>query len=106
MVEVADGLNLEVKMPQILTALYVDGCAYITSYYDKTANAICLIILPWKFCRKIGESAIGTKVIMFNYAYFDSLGLTADQIKELLKDSFPAEMSKGYYDYKKDAKKK
>lgn len=46
MLELADGLNLEVKMPQILTALYVEGCAYVTSYYDKTANAICLIILP------------------------------------------------------------
>jgi hypothetical protein len=42
---------------------------------------------------------------MFNYAYFDSLGLTADQIKEVLK-CFPDEMAKGYRAYKNDAKKK
>jgi hypothetical protein len=34
------------------------------------------------------------------------LGLTGDQIKELLKTAFPAEMSKGYNAYKKDSKKK
>jgi hypothetical protein len=43
---------------------------------------------------------------MFNYAYFDSLGLNADQIKELLKTGFPEEMMKGYNTYKKDNKQK
>ncbi len=43
---------------------------------------------------------------MFNYAYFDSLGLNADQIKELLKTGFPEEMMKGYNTYKKDSKQK
>jgi hypothetical protein len=43
---------------------------------------------------------------MFNYAYFDSLGLTGDQIKELLKTAFTDEITKGYNAYKKDSKKK
>ena len=41
-----------------------------------------------------------------NYAYFDSLGLTDYQIKELLKTAFTDEITKGYNAYKKDSKKK
>lgn len=46
MIDVVDGLSLEVKVPQILRALLIDGAVYFTSFYSKDNNAINLIILP------------------------------------------------------------
>lgn len=46
MLELADGLSLEVKVPQILKEMYITGSSFFTSTYDTTKNAINLILLP------------------------------------------------------------
>jgi hypothetical protein len=46
MVNLVEGLNLEVKMPQILKNLLIDGAAYVTSYFDKETETLNLITLP------------------------------------------------------------
>ena len=104
MLEVVDGLSIETKFPALLTMLYINGAVYFTTYCDPDSLTINTIILPDKYCRKIGETQYGTIIISFDLSYFDNLGLTADQLNELFK-GFPKEMKSLYNAYKKDSTK-
>lgn len=101
MLEVADGLSIETKFPLILSYLFIEGAVYLTTVSDEQSIAIDTIILPSKYCRKIGETQYGTAIIEFDFSYFDDVGLTADQLKNYLK-SFPDDFAKRYNKYKKD----
>lgn len=101
MLEVADGLSIETKFPLILSYLFIEGAVYLTTVSDEQSIAIDTIILPSKYCRKIGETQYGTAIIEFDFSYFDDVGLTADQLKNYLK-SFPDDFTKRYNKYKKD----
>lgn len=101
MLEVVDGLSLETVFPALLTMLFVNGSVYFTTICDEDSIAIDTITLDPKFCRKVADTQFGTAIIQFNFAYFDSLGLDEDGIKEYLK-AFPKEFARGYAKYKKD----
>lgn len=93
MLEVADGLSIETKFPLILSYLFIEGAVYLTTVSDEKSIAIDTIILPSKYCRKIGETQYGTAIIEFDFSYFDDVGLTAEQLKDYLK-SFPDDFTK------------
>ena len=104
MMEKVDGLALEVKIPQILTSLWKEGGVYMTLFYSVDRDAIETLFLPAEYCRRIGQTEFGTDVIKFNFQYFDSLGLSVEQIEEIF-DSFPPEFKDSYLGFKKDKEK-
>lgn len=104
MLEVVDGLSIETKFPAILSLLYISGGVYFTTVYDENTITIDTILLPDKYCKKIGETQYGTNIIQFDYSYFQSLGLTKDKL-DILLESFPKEMQKGYNLYLKEPQK-
>ena len=103
MLEVADGLSIESKFPEILTRLFVQGSLFFTTACDEDSITIDTIVLPDKYCRKIGETQHGTGIIEFDFSYFDSCGLKGEDLEDFLA-SFPEEFESLYREYKKDTK--
>lgn len=95
MMEIVEGMNLENKIPAELLQLFVEGSVYLTTYYDKESMTINTLILPSKYCRKVGETQFGTSMIKFDYTYFNSLGLSPEEKDEFLL-TFPEEMQEQY----------
>lgn len=105
MLESVDALSLEVRAPKILAQLYTEGAVYFTTYAEEDSMTMNTIVLPSKYCRKVGETQFGTAMISFDASYFDSLGLTKEEIKNLLENSFPPEFTDIYKEYEKSKKK-
>lgn len=99
MLEAVDGLSIETKFPAMLSLLYVNGAVYFTTFCDEESLTIDTMLLPDKFCKKVGETQYGTNLIQFDFSYFDSLGLSGQDLLDLLK-SFPKELQSGYRKYK------
>lgn len=99
-----DGLNLETVLPKMLGIIQLEGGVFFALYKDEDSNTLTTIILPTEYCRKIGQTQFNTSVISFNYQYFNSLGLTEDELKTVLK-AMPPIMKDGYKAYKKSGKK-
>jgi hypothetical protein len=102
MLEAIDGLNVETTFPNLLTHLFVNGTIFFTTVYSEEQVLIDTLVLPSDRCRKIGETQFGTSIIQFDMQYFDSLGLTEAQRKELLA-TYPKEIQSAYNKYKKDS---
>ena len=105
MVELADGLNLDTKLIQLLTYIFVEGGVYITTIFSEENQALDFIILPSEYCQRVGETIVGTDVIQFDVTYFDSLGMNNEEREDLFK-GFPAEFKKAYDEYKADTNKR
>lgn len=104
MLEVADGLSIETKFPALLTLLFMTGSVYFTTYCDEENYAIDTILLPNKYCRKIGETQFGAAIIQLDMSYIDDLGGNSDELKKAFLDGFPVEFKKYYNAYKRDSK--
>lgn len=102
MLEVVDGLSIETKFPAILRNLFINGAVYFTTIINEESYTVDTLLLPSKYCRKIGETQYGTALIEFDCSYFQDVGLTEEQLKEYFK-SFPKEFEKGYRKYLKDS---
>lgn len=102
MLELADGLSIETKFPAVLSYLFINGAVYYTTVLDEDSMTIDTLILPIKYCRKIGETQFGTAIIEFDMSYFTNLGLQGDKLEEYL-ESYPDEIVKGYEAYSKDS---
>lgn len=105
MLEVVDGLSIETKFPMLLNYIFSEGGVYLTTVCDPDSLTIDTLLLPSKYCRKIGDTQFGTAIIEFDFSYFNNLGLQEDQLKDYLT-SFPDEFKKHYNAYKKDSKKR
>ena len=103
MLETVDGLSIETKFPALLRNLFVNGAVYFTTSVNEETLTVDTLLLPNKYCRKIGESQFGASLIQFDFSYFDDIGLSSDQLKEYFK-SFPKDFKKCYDRYKKDIK--
>lgn len=97
--EYVDGLNLEVKIPLMLKNLLIDGGVFFTVYLEEGTHTLDTIILPRDYSKRIGETEFGTDVIEFNFQYFDTLGLSKEELEDLL-NSFPPEFTSLYKQYK------
>lgn len=102
MLEAVDGLSVETKFPSLLSQLFIEGAVYFTTVYDEEQVLIDTLLLPNDRCRKVGETQYGTNIIQFDMQYFDSLGLTNEELKDYLA-TFPSEIQKGYKKYKKES---
>lgn len=105
MVEIADGLNIDTKMVQIMRYLFIEGGVYMTALYHQDNQAIDVLILPSEYCQRVGETILGTDVIQFDFSYFDTLGLSEEELIELF-EGFPAEFALAYRSYKDDTKQR
>lgn len=101
MLEVVDGLSIETKFPLILSKLFIEGSVYLTTFSNEDSITINSLLLPSKYCRKIGETQYGTAIIQFDFSYFADLGLTKQQLEEYFL-SFPDEFQLKYKEYLKD----
>lgn len=105
MIEHADGLNLDTKLVQLLQTIFIEGGVFFTTFYSKELKALDTIILPSEYAQRVGETELGTDVIQFNMSYFDSLGLSEEELTELL-GGFPSEFLTLYQAYKADPNKR
>lgn len=102
MLEVVDGLSIETKFPALLRNIFVNGAVYFTTMINEESYTVDTLLLPNKYCRKIGETQYGTALIQFDFSYFQDIGLSETQLKEYFK-SFPKEFEKNFRRYQKDA---
>lgn len=103
MLEVTEGLSFKTKIPSLLQRLFVTGSVFFTTLCDEDSLTVDTLILPTKYCRKIGETQFGTAIISFDMSYFRDQGLAEDQLKDYFK-SFPKDFEKGYRAYLRDSK--
>lgn len=95
MAEIVDGINIETIFPHLLSKLFVDGSLFLTTVKRTGSKTITTLTLPPRYCRLTGKTQFGTNVFQFDFSYFDSLGLSKEQVKEILK-LYPDEMSSLY----------
>lgn len=105
MLEVVDGLSIETKFPSLLRNIFVNGAVYFTTIINEESYTVDTIVLPNKYCRKIGETQYGTALIQFDFSYFNDIGLSSSELKDYFK-SFPKEFEKLYHAYQKDTDKR
>ncbi len=101
MLEIADGLSIETKFPALLSYLFICGAVYYTTVFDDDTMTLDTIVLPTKYCRKVGQTQYGTAIIEFDCSYFDNLSMTEEKKKEFL-ESYPDELVDAYNAYKED----
>lgn len=102
MLEVIESLHIETKFPSLLLNCVLTGAVYFTTISDDNLLSIDTVILPSQYCRAIGQTQYGTRLIQFNLEYFDNV-TTEEDLEQLLK-SFPKEIQKGYKAYSKNNK--
>ena len=101
MIEMVDGLSIETKFPALLTMLFTQGGVYVTTVLNEESLTIDTILLPEKYCRKVGETQYGTAIIEFDFSYFTGLGLSGKELDNYVK-SFSKEFQKLYRKYQAD----
>lgn len=103
MLEVTEGLSFKTKIPALLQRLFVEGSVFFTTLSDEDSLTVDTLILPTKYCRKIGETQFGTAIVSFDMSYFRDQGLVEKDLKDYFK-SFPKEFERGYRAYLRDSK--
>lgn len=101
MLEVVDGLNIETFFPELLTKLFVEGEIYLATQSNEEEQAIDTIILPRKYCRRVGNTQFRTPIIEFDYTYFTDLGYNNEDLEAFLL-TMPEEIQAGYKTYLND----
>ena len=99
--EVVDGLAVETTFPMILTELFLNGAVYLITTKNTSSKTITTLKLPYKYCRFSAVSQFGTIIYQFDFSYFDSLGLSAQEL-ELIFEYYPKEMKAMYASYLTD----
>ena len=99
MVQVVDGMNLEIVVPEVLEDILITGSAYI--YADKlnSSKTISLLTLPVQYCRTVLKTNIGTNLIEFDMSYFEQFRGDA---REAILNLFPKEFRTLYNIYAGD----
>ena len=101
--EVVDGINVETTFPLVLTNMFIQGCAYLYATKTTSSKTITTLSLPPKYCRVNSVTQFGTYTYQFNFQYFDDLGFSAEELKQIF-EFYPQELRQKYEDYKRDKK--
>ncbi len=99
MLEVVDGIEVEVTYPKLLSQMFINGSVFFTTVGNEDSRAVDTIILPNKYCRKVGETQFGTGIMALDRTYFEQLGLSSSELDAYLT-SFSPEIRKAYNKYK------
>ena len=101
--EIVDGLSIETTFPSVLTNLYVKGAVYLYVVKTTASKTLTTISLPAKYCRTFAQTQFGTYMYQFNFGYFDTLGLSAEELNQIWT-MYPPEFKSQYDTYKADSK--
>lgn len=99
--EIVDGLSIETAYPAVLTNLEIKGAVYLYVVKATSSKTLTTISLPPKYCRTFAQTQFGTYMYQFDFSYFDSLGLNAEEM-ETVWTLYPQEFRTQYETYKKD----
>lgn len=99
--EIVDGLSIETTYPAVLTNLFVKGAVYLYVIKTTSSKTLTTISLPVKYCRTFAQTQFGTYMYQFDFGYFDSLGLTEEQLSAVWS-MYPPEFESQYNIYKAD----
>lgn len=100
MVQVADGVNIESLVPELLHELFIKGSVYFYGNKHNKTKTTSVLLLPHHYCRTIYTTSQGTNAIEFDMAYFDQF--RGDE-KEEVFEIFPNEFKKKYNEAKKQS---
>ena len=95
MLEISDGMSIEVTFPRILLKLFQDGQVFLYAAKDTTSKTITTLILPAKYCRTGLRTQFGTTIVEFDFSFFAKQGLNKEEIVQLLA-AFPDEFAEKY----------
>lgn len=98
MLEVVEGSSIETVFPALLLQIFKKGKVFICTSNNKASKAISTIILPEEYCKTTFTNQFNTQEIMFDFNFFGNLGLSTEEIDDLLL-SFPEEMQYQYTSY-------
>lgn len=96
-----DSLNIPTLYPEMIENLLIDGSLYITT--KKQGKGISAFSLPNEYCRMFAATDKTTKIIKFNFAYFDQF--VRKEGGEAIFDLFSKEFQTSYNEYLKDGEK-
>jgi hypothetical protein len=99
MTSIIDGVNIENTFPTVLTKLFKEGVVYLYADKNTPSKTISTFILNPKYCAPVMMSQYGTGIYQFDTKYFDSFGLSEEQMNEIL-ELFPDELTSAYRAYK------
>lgn len=110
MMNVVDGISLEVVLPKILQVGMVYGIIYIYLDKDVSSETVETFILPYSYCRQGFVTNFATETVIFDFKFFTDLknklqkanGILIED--EMFYELFPAEMVNQYIAYTKDSK--
>lgn len=97
MIEVVDGLNIEVTFPKLLLSIFKNGKVYLYTRQDNSSKSIATILLPDSYCRPTIMTQYGTTQIEFNFKFFDQF---SGKDKDVIFDLFPEEFKELYAESK------
>lgn len=103
MLEYVEGTSIETVFPTLLLHIFKNGKVNFSVKMNTSSKTVSTIILPEDYCKSTFLTQYGTQEIMFNFAFFDELGLRAEELDELI-DSFPVEFKDLYEDYRNGSK--
>ena len=92
MLEVVDGFNIEITYPNILLELYKKGQVFLYASADKASKTVSILMLPNEYCASSVQTQYGTQQVLFDFKFFDSLGLTKTEKEEFFQ-LFPEEFA-------------
>lgn len=91
MIEIADGFNVAVNFPKILSELFRNGRVFLYASGDSASKTVSVILLPNEYCQPSVETQYGTTQVMFDFGFFDSIASTEverQKIFELFSPEF------------------
>ena len=99
MIEVIEGLNVEVSFPKLLLTIFKNGKVYLYTRVNKNSKTITTIILPDNYCRSTIMTQYGTSQIEFDFSFFDTLA-TDEPTRQKLFELFPEDFKELYIQWK------
>lgn len=108
MIGAVEGINLETLLPSILEYSLIYGSCGVITEKNTSSESIVTFILPQEYYKQVGKTQFGTKIIAFNFEYFDMLknkvtGSSANAVEDTTFDSvlssFPKILRDGYAEY-------
>ena len=108
MIGAVEGINLETLLPSILEYSLIYGSCGVITEKNTSSESIVTFILPQEYYKQVGQTQFGTKIIAFNFEYFDMLknkisGSSTNAVEDTTFDSvlnsFPKILRDGYAEY-------
>lgn len=108
MIGAVEGINLETLLPSIIEYSLIYGSCGVITEKNTSSETVVTFILPQEYYKQVGKTQFGTKIIAFNFEYFDTLktkvssastNAVEDTSFDNVLSSFPKILRDGYAEY-------